>query len=77
MFTEEAMLTERSNGMPPKHLHDDGVDVGKLLAVGKVRQPVSTYHLVELRLRFGLDDGIVQHCVEEYRDNAIRLFRKV
>ena len=71
------MLTERSNGLPPKHLHNHGVDVRQFLAVGKVRQPVSAYNLVDLRLCFGLHRGVVQHCVEEYGDHALGLTRKV
>lgn len=71
------MLTERSNGLPPKHLHNDGVNVRKFLSVGKVRQPASPYHLVNFRLCFSLYRGIVQHCIKEYGDGALGLTRKV
>lgn len=74
---DKVIPTKWSNGLPPKYLHDNGVDVRKLLAVGKVRQSVSAYHLVDLRLCFSLHQGMVQHCANEYGDNALGLSRKV
>lgn len=56
---------ERADGVPPKDLFDDRVDVREVGAVAKVGHAVATDYTVDLLVRLGLDLGVERHLEHE------------
>ena len=73
MISENDGLTEWCHLIPPEHLFNQRVNVGKVVLVGQRWEPVIPNNPIDLRLSFALDFWMCHHCQAEPMCHRYRL----